>query len=361
MFNSLKRIKISNFSRYYSTFNIGNFSESIMERNDYPLEKCKKILKDKTVSVIGYGPQGKCQALNLRDNGIDVILGVREDGNSYEEAKKDGWLYGINLFNIEQAVEQSDIVKYLLSDIGQIKQWNSIYPYLTEDKTLYFSHGFGITFNDQTNIKPPKNIDVIMVAPKGAGMTVRDKFLEGKGINVSYAIHQDFTGKAKDTCLALAFSIGCGHAFETTFEKEVYSDLVGERCVLMGMIQGAFCAQYDILRKRGHSPVEAYNETVEEALVSLWPLVNDKGMDWLYRNCSTTAQRGALDWAPIFEKALKPIIDECYRKVSDGSEVKKLIEINEDVYYNEKLSKELDDINKHELWTVAKQMRKLRQ
>ena len=233
-------------------------------------------------------------------------------------------------------------------------------PSLSESKTLYFSHGFGIVFNGQTKINPPEDIDVIMVAPKGAGMTVRDKFLEGKGINVSYAIHQDYTGKAKDTCLSLAFGIGCGNAFETTFKKEVYSDLVGERCVLMGMIQGAFCAQYDVLREKGHSPAEAYNETVEEALVSLYPLINDQGMDWLYRNCSTTAQRGALDWAPVFEKALKPIIEDCYTKVKNGHEVKKLIEINKDIEYNDKLSKELDDINKHELWVVAKKMRNLR-
>lgn len=221
MINSLKRLKFPKTKpSLYSTFNIGNITETIVERQDYPIDKCKKILQDKTISVIGYGPQGKCQSLNLRDNGFDVILGLR-DGNSYEEAKNDGWLPDINLFNIEQAADQGDIIKYLLSDIGQNNQWDNIYPYLTDSKTLYFSHGFGIVFNNQTTIKQPEDIDVIMVSPKGAGMTVRDKFLEGKDINVSYAIHQNFTGKAKDTCLSLAFGIGGGHAFETKVQKKM--------------------------------------------------------------------------------------------------------------------------------------------
>ena len=347
------------FSRCFATVKINNISESIIERQAYPKKLCQEILKDKTISVIGYGPQGKCQALNLRDNGFNVILGLRE-GNSYLEAINDGWKKNENLFNIEEAANKGNIIKYLLSDIGQIKQWENIYPYLTKDKTLYFSHGFGITFNDQTKIEPPDNIDVVMVAPKGAGMTVRNQFLEGKGINVSYAIHQDFTGEAKDTCLALAFSIGCGHAFETTFKKEVYSDLVGERCMLMGLIQGAFSAQYKVLREKGHGPIEAYNETVEEALVSLFPLINDKGMDWLYENCSVTAQRGALDWAPKFEKILTPLIEECYDNVENGNEVRKLIKDNVGSKYNDKLSKDLEAITNQELWKTAKEMRKFR-
>ena len=233
-------------------------------------------------------------------------------------------------------------------------------PLLTKNKTLYFSHGFGITFKKKTNIIPPKNIDVVLVAPKGAGMTVRNKFLEHKGINVSYAIHQDYTKQAKETCMALAFGIGCGHAFETTFDKEVYSDLVGERCVLMGMIQGAFLAQYNILRERGHNPTEAYNETVEEALESLYPLISDKGMDWLYSNCSTTAQRGALDWAPIFEKQIGEIINHCYDEVENGNEADNVIKNNSNVLYRENLNKELENINNQELWKTAKQLRELR-
>jgi ketol-acid reductoisomerase len=323
------------------------------------MSRCYEIIGEKTISVIGYGPQARSQSLNLRDNGFNVIIGSR-DGESYLKALSDGWKKNVNLFSIEEAARRGNIVQYLLSDVGQIKQWPIVSRHLTAGKTLYFSHGFGIAFSDQTNINTPDNIDVIMVAPKGAGMTVRDKYLEGKGINVSYAVHNDATGSAKHSCLALAFGIGCGNAFETTFKKEVYSDLVGERCVLMGMIQGAFSAQYKVLREKGHSPLEAYNETVEEALVSLYPLINDKGMDWLYSNCSSTAQRGALDWAPVFEKTLKPIINDCYESVANGTEVRNTIRSNSTPNYRKILDKELNEIDSQELWVIARKMRELR-
>lgn len=341
-----------------STFSINGYEETIINKHNYPINKCKEIIGNRTIGVIGYGPQGRGQALNLRDNGFNVVVGTRI-GNSFDQALEDGWDKS-NLLSIEEAVEHSDIVQYLLSDVGQIKQWESIKPHLSKNKTLYFSHGFGITYKDKTNIIPPKDIDVVLVAPKGAGITVRSSFLEGKGINVSYAIEQDYTGNAKDTCMALAFGIGSSNAFETTFEKEVYSDLTGERCVLMGLIQGAFKAQYELLREKGHSPSEAYNETVEEALVSLYPLISEKGMDWLYSNCSTTAQRGALDWAPKFEKVLKPVIAECYEEVVNGNEADTIINSNSDINYRDKLNKELEEMNNQELWKIAKIIRDLR-
>jgi len=353
------RNSFSVIRRNISTINVSGITEHIIERSDYPLNKCRDILEDKTIGILGYGPQGRGQSLNLRDNGFNVNIGLRK-GPSYDLALEDGWKENETLFSMEETADRSNIVKYLLSDAGQIQMWPTIKPYLTTGKTLYFSHGFGLVYNDKTNIDPPSDIDVILVAPKGAGMTVRNLFQEGKGINVSYAIHNDYTGNAKDTCLSLAFGIGCGHAFETTFENEVYSDLVGERCVLMGLIQGAFLAQYNVLRQRGHSPAEAYNETVEEALVSLYPLIKDNGMDWLYSNCSTTAQRGALDWADIFHNELKPLIDYCYQRVSDGTEANRVINSNSDPDYREKLNEELEKINNQELWQVAAQIRKLR-
>lgn len=356
----LRLIKNKFFSgRTISTLNINGITENIIERSDYSLEKCRNILNNQTISIIGYGPQGCGQSLNLRDNGFNVIVGTRK-GPSYDKALEDGWEEGKNLFGIEEAASKSNIIQYLLSDVGQIKKWESIKSHLNENDTLYFSHGFGITFQDKTNIVPPENVDVVLVAPKGAGMTVRNEFLKGKGINVSYAINQDYTGNARKKCLALAFGIGCGHAFETTFQKEVYSDLTGERCVLMGLIEGAFQAQYEVLREKGHSPSEAYNETVEEALVSLYPLISEKGMDWLYANCSTTAQRGALDWAPKFKQVLKPVINECYNDVISSKETDIVIRSNSDPEYRVKLNKELDDIKNSELWQTANKLRNLR-
>ena len=338
---------------------INGFKELIIERSDYPIESCKKILDNETTAILGYGPQGRGQGLNMRDQGFDVILGLRK-GGSWDKAIGDGWIEGENLFEIEEATKRGTIIQFLLSDAGQIQAWPTVKENLNEGDTLYFSHGFGIIFRDDTNIIPPSNVNVVLVAPKGSGLTVRNHFLEGRGINSSYAIHQDYTGNAKDLTIATAFAIGSGHLFETTFEKEVHSDLTGERCVLMGLIQGAFLAQYEVLRENGHSPSEAYNETIEEGLQSLYPLVSEKGMDWMYSNCSTTAQRGALDWAPKFKNILKPVIEECYSKVVSGEEAKIAISSNSKSDYRQQLEKELEEINNQEMWLAGKKLRPLR-
>jgi len=339
--------------------NINGYKEQIIERSDYPIEKCKEILNDKITAILGYGPQGRGQSLNMRDQGFNVIVGLRK-GSSWDEAIKDGWIEGKNLFEINEATKKGDIIQFLLSDAGQIQAWPEVKENLSEGNTLYFSHGFGVVFHSDTNIIPPSNINVVLVAPKGSGLTVRNHFLEGRGINSSYAVFQDFNGSAKDIAIATAFAIGSGHLFETTFEKEVHSDLTGERCVLMGLIQGAFLAQYEVLREKGHSPSEAYNETIEEALESLYPLVSEKGMDWMYSNCSTTAQRGALDWAPKFKKVLKPVINDCYEKVVSGEEARISISSNSRDDYRFQLNKELEEINNQEMWLAGKQLRPLR-
>ena len=339
--------------------NINGYKEQIIERSDYPIEKCKKILNDKITAILGYGPQGRGQSLNMRDQGFNVIVGLRR-GSSWDKAIEDGWIEGKNLFEINDATKKGDIIQFLLSDAGQIQVWPEVKENLSEGNTLYFSHGFGVVFQSDTNIIPPSNVNVVLVAPKGSGLTVRNHFLEGRGINSSYAVFQDFTGSAKDIAIATAFAIGSGHLFETTFEKEVHSDLTGERCVLMGLIQGAFLAQYEVLREKGHSPSEAYNETIEEALESLYPLVSEKGMDWMYSNCSTTAQRGALDWAPKFKKVLKPVINDCYEKVVSGEEARISISSNSRDDYRFQLDKELEEINNQEMWLTGKQLRPLR-
>lgn len=339
--------------------NINGYSETIVERSDFPLELCQDILKNEVTAILGYGPQGRGQGLNMRDQGFKVILGLRK-GRSWNQALDDGWIEGETLFELEEATRRGTIIQFLLSDAGQIQAWPMVKSNLKEGNALYFSHGFGVVFHEHTKIVPPKNVDVILVAPKGSGLTVRTHFQAGRGINASYAIHQDFTGNADNRCIATAFAIGSGHLFKTSFENEVHSDLTGERCVLMGLLQGAFLAQYEVLREHGHSPSEAYNETIEEALQSLYPLVSEKGMDWMYANCSTTAQRGALDWAPKFRDTLKPVIEECYQKVLSGEEAKIAIESNSQENYREKLEKELDEINHQEMWIAGKQLRSLR-
>src|SRR5215813_2208152 len=276
---------------------VGNIKETVVERADYPPERIKAILSNETVAVLGYGVQGRGQSLNMKDNGVSVIIGLRDKGGrGWDLAQQDGWVAGKTLFSLEEAAERGTIVQYLLSDAGQKEQWPRLKPFLTPGKALYFSHGFSIAYSDQTGVIPPKDIDVILVAPKGSGTTVRRLFLEGKGINSSFAIHQDATGRAADRAKALGIAIGSGYLFETSFKQEVFSDLTGERGVLMGAIYGLWLAQYEVLREHGHSPSEAFNETVEEATQSLYPLIAENGMDWMYANCSTTAQRGALDW-----------------------------------------------------------------
>ncbi|HYT89862.1 MAG TPA: ketol-acid reductoisomerase [Gemmataceae bacterium] len=339
---------------------IGNVKETVVERADFPPEKIKAILGKETVAVLGYGVQGRGQSLNLKDNGVKVIVGLREKGRGWDLAQQDGWVPGETLFSLEEAARRGTIIQYLLSDAGQKEQWPALKPLLTAGKALYFSHGFSIVYSDQTGVVPPKDIDVVLVAPKGSGTTVRRLFLEGKGINSSYAIHQDATGRALDRCLACGIAIGSGYLFETTFKQEVVSDLTGERGVLMGAIYGLWLAQYEVLREHGHSPSEAFNETVEEATQSLYPLIAENGMDWMYANCSTTAQRGALDWFKRFRDAAKPVFEELYQRVEAGDETRRVLEANSRKDYREQLEKELKEIADSEMWQAGSVVRSLR-
>ncbi len=338
----------------------GNVEENVVTREEFPLEKAREVMKDETIAVIGYGVQGPGQALNLKDNGFNVIVGQRKPSKSWDKAVNDGWVEGERLFTIEEALGRGTVIFYLLSDAAQIAVWPTVKKYLTEGKTLYFSHGFGITYKDRTGIIPPENVDVILVAPKGSGTSLRRLFVEGKGLNSSYAIHQDYSGKAREKAIALGIGVGSGYLFETTFKKEVYSDLTGERGTLMGAIQGLFAAQYNLLRSKGHSPSEAFNETVEEATQSLYPLIAENGMDWMYANCSTTAQRGALDWWKKFRDATAPVFEELYESVAAGIEAQKSIDSNSQTDYREKLEEELKELRESEMWQAGAAVRKLR-
>lgn len=340
--------------------NFGGVVENVMTREEFPLSKAQEVLKNETVAVIGYGVQGPGQAMNLRDNGINVIVGQRKPSKSWDKAVADGFVPGKTLFEIEEAVQKATIICFLLSDAAQIAAWPTVKKHLTAGKALYFSHGFGITYKERTGIVPPADVDVILVAPKGSGTSLRRLFVEGKGLNSSYAIFQDATGKAKDRVIALGIAVGSGYLFETDFKREVYSDLTGERGTLMGCIQGIFAAQYEVLRANGHTPSEAFNETVEELTQSLMPLVAENGMDWMYANCSTTAQRGALDWFPRFRDAVKPVFEQLYKEVAAGNEAQRSIDTNSQPDYREKLDAELKQLRDSEMWQAGQVVRSLR-
>jgi ketol-acid reductoisomerase len=338
----------------------GGVVEEVTTSDEFPLQKAREVLANEVVAVLGYGVQGPGQAMNLRDNGINVIVGQRPNGRSWERAVADGFVPGETLFGIEEAARKATVVQFLLSDAGQVATWPKIKACLDSGDVLYFSHGFAIVYKEQTGIIPPDNVDVVLVAPKGSGRTVRTNFLDGSGINSSYAVFQDYTGRARERARALGIAIGSGYLFPTTFQNEVYSDLTGERGVLMGCLAGVMEAQYTLLRKHGHSPSEAFNETVEELTQSLIRLVAENGMDWMFGNCSTTAQRGALDWAPKFRDAVAPVFDDLYNKVISGQETRRVLEANSTPDYREKLQKELDVIKNSEMWRAGSAVRSLR-
>ena len=340
--------------------NFGGVEENVVTREEFPLSKAQEVLKDETIAVIGYGVQGPGQSLNLRDNGFNVIVGQRKESKTWDKAVADGWVPGETLFEIEEACERGTIIQYLLSDAAQIQLWDTVKKHLTAGKALYFSHGFGITYKERTGIIPPADVDVILVAPKGSGTSLRTMFLEGRGLNSSYAIFQDATGKAFDRAVALGIGVGSGYLFETDFQREVFSDLTGERGTLMGAIQGLMRAQYEVLRENGHTPSEAFNETVEELTQSLMPLFAQNGMDWMYANCSTTAQRGALDWMDPFYDATKPVFEKLYKEVANGNEAQRSIDSNSQPDYREKLEEELKELRESEMWQTGAVVRKLR-
>ncbi len=339
----------------------GGVTEAVVTREEFPLEKAQRILTDETVAVLGYGVQGPAQALNMKENGIDVIVGGDPNRErSWTKAQRDGWEPGKTLFPIEEAIERATMVQYLVSDAAQVILWPQVEAKLKEGDALYFSHGFGIVYREQTGIIPPDYVDVIMVAPKGSGTSVRANFLAGSGINSSYAVFQDYTGQATERTLAVGIAIGSGYLFPTTFRNEVYSDLTGERGILMGALAGVMEAQYNLLREHGHSPSEAFNETVEELTQSLIRLVDKNGMDWMYANCSTTAQRGALDWRHRFREAVEPVFDELYDSVVSGEETRIVLEANSADDYKEKLEVELREMRESEMWQAGAAVRSLR-
>ncbi len=339
----------------------GGVKEEVVTRDEFPVQKALEVLKSETIAVIGYGVQGPAQALNMRDNGFKVIIGQsKQFQRDWDRAVADGWVPGETLFEIEEAAKKATIIQMLVSDAAQKAIWPLIKSCLNPGDAVYFSHGFSIVYKDQTGVIPPANVDVILVAPKGSGTSVRRNFLSGAGINSSFAIEQDSTGRARERTIALGIAVGSGYLFPTTFQNEVFSDLTGERGVLMGALAGIMDSQYAVLREGGHSPSEAFNETVEELTESLIRLVSENGMDWMYANCSATAQRGALDWRPKFAEATLPVFKELYRRVTSGEETARVLESTGGANYQADLQKELDELGNSELWRAGKATRALR-
>jgi ketol-acid reductoisomerase len=338
----------------------GNVEEDVVTRDEFPLEKARQVLKDEVIAILGYGVQGPAQALNMRDNGFKVIVGQKQGSPTWDKALADGWKPGESLFSLEEAAERGTVIQYLISDAGQKLMWPKIKPHLKPGDALYFSHGFAVVYKEQTGVIPPEYVDVILVAPKGSGRSVRRNFLDGSGINSSYAVAQDYTGRGRERALALGIAIGSGYLFLTTFQNEVFSDLTGERGVLMGALAGLMEAQYSTLRSHGHSPSEAFNETVEELTQSLIRLVGENGMDWMYANCSTTAQRGALDWRHEFRKAVEPVFERLYQSVESGEETRIVLQANSSPDYKTCLVKELSEMGGSEMWQTGKAVRSLR-
>ncbi len=344
-----------------ATIDFGGVKEEVVTREEFPVSKALEVLQDETIAVIGYGVQGPAQALNMKDNGFNVIIGQsKKFQKDWDRAVADGWVPGETLFDIDEAAKRGTIIQMLVSDAAQKAIWPTIKECLDEGDALYFSHGFSIVYKDQTGVIPPANVDVILVAPKGSGLNVRRNFLSGAGINSSFGVAQDYTGRARERTIAIGIGVGSGYLFPTTFENEVYSDLTGERGILMGALAGVMEAQYDVLRENGHSPSEAFNETVEELTQSLIRLVDENGMDWMYANCSATAQRGALDWKPKFKEATLPVFKDLYDRVRSGAETRRVIESCGAADYQEQLGKELAAIRDSEMWQAGKATRELR-
>jgi len=338
----------------------GDIKEDVTPREEYSIEYAREVLKDEIIATLGYGIQGRGQSLNMKDNGINVIVGQRKESKSYDRALQDGWIPGETLFPLEEAAERGTIKQYLLTDAAQKELWPLIKKHLKRGDALYFSHGFSIVYGELTGVIPPKNVDVILVAPKGSGTSVRRNYLQGSGINSSYAIYQDFTGRAEDRVKAIGMSIGSGFLFPTTFKKEVYSDLTGERGVLMGAIAGIMESQYNCLRRHGHTPSEAFNETVEELTQSLIRLVDENGMDWMFSNCSETARIGALRWKNRFRDAVDPLFESLYELVTSGVETKIVLERSKEPDFKRKLTEELTKMGNSEMWRAGATVRGLR-
>ena len=272
-------------------------------------------LQGKTVAVIGYGSQGNAQANCMRDSGVSAILGLREEGKSWSRAKNDGF----DVYSIREAAKKADIIHMLLPDTVQpVIYRKEIRRYMKEGKTLCFSHGFNIHYK---TINPPANVDVVMVAPKGPGASVRELYVNGFGVPALIAVQQSYTGKAKDTVLAMAKALGATKAgvLETTFKDETESDLIGEQTVLVGGIMELIRSAFDVLVENGYQPELAYFEACNEAKLIIDQIYRG-GMVGMLRAVSDTAKYGGMTVGPkVIDARVKKNMEKAAKRVKSGT------------------------------------------
>lgn len=335
----------------------GNVVASLLTEDDVPENYL--INNHQKLSIIGYGSQGRGQSLNHRDSGVDVHLGLREGGKSWEYAVNDDWVPGENLHPVGEAAEIGDIVQLLVPDMEQKRVWEEdIREHLVADNALAFSHGFNITTE---RIKPPEDVDVIMVAPKGPGAIVRQQYEAGFGVPSLFAVNQDYTGKAKDRVLGMAKSIGSTKPgiLETSFNDETMSDLFGEQVDLCGGVTELANAAFETLIEKGYNPVLAYWETHHELFGLIAPLSYNFGSAGMLRRVSDTAKDGAFTSG-------KRVIDKNVKKNMKAV----LSDIESQKYmngwikrYDEKgrnaVTEKLEALDKHPIEIVGKQVRQI--
>jgi ketol-acid reductoisomerase len=282
------------------------------------------LLKGKKVAVIGYGSQGHAHALNLMDSGIDVTVGLYEGSKSWSKAEQDG----LKVASAQQAARDADVIMILIPDEKQAELYtNSIEKELKPGKALAFAHGFNIHFNQ---IKPPADVDVIMIAPKGPGHTVRSQYKEGRGVPCLIAVYQDATGKAKDIALAWAAGIGGARAgiLETTFKEETETDLFGEQAVLCGGVTALMKCGFETLVEAGYQPESAYFECIHEMKLII-DLINSGGLSFMRYSISDTAEFGDyMTGKRIITEETKKEMKKILAEIQDGTFAQKWIAEN---------------------------------
>ncbi|ABO48832.1 ketol-acid reductoisomerase [Desulforamulus reducens MI-1] len=281
----------------------------------YDADANLEFLKGKKIAVLGYGSQGHAQAQSLRDSGLDVVVGLRKDSARWSKAEADG----LQVATVPDACAQAEVIQVLLPDEIQGRVYaEEIEPYLSEGKALMFSHGFNIHFGQ---IVPPKNVDVFLVAPKSPGHLVRRMYAEGKGVPGLVAVHQDYTGKAKDIALAYAKGIGCTKAgvFETSFREETETDLFGEQAVLCGGVSELIKAGFDTLVEAGYAPEMAYFECLHE-LKLIVDLIYEGGLSRMRYSVSNTAEYGDYMIGPrIVNEETREEMRQVLMEIQDGT------------------------------------------